>query len=119
MVSVTPRKGLVSSKVFVLWEIEWEEENDIVQITKALKAFYPRISTIILMSYFYASMFQNTKGVYTNRVSICVHPIGCTVHHLACTEKPRGHTGMGESVYICSCGVFQYCAIQNVIPEIH
>ena len=42
----TKSTGVLQSLSF--GEIKWEEEKDIVQITKALKAFYPHVSTIVL-----------------------------------------------------------------------
>ena len=60
-------------------------------------------------------MFQYTKGAYTNGVPVPVPTQGWTVHHLThtCTAHSWGHAGMRTSVYICSCGVVQYCAGQN------
>ena len=46
--------------------------------------------------------------------------LDCTAHHLACTVQPPGHTGMGASVYIYSCGVVEYWANQNVsTPDLY
>ena len=58
-------------------------------------------------------MFQCTKRAYTNGVLVCVCPRGSTVDHLACTGQPWRHTGMGGSVYFCSCSVVEYCANQD------
>ena len=40
-------------------------------------------------------------------------PWGCAFHHLACTVQSRECTRMGANVYICSCGLVEYCAIQT------
>ena len=64
-------------------------------------------------TFLYVPMFQYTKGAYTNGVPVPVPTQGWTVHHLACTAHSWGHAGVGTSVYICSCGVVQYCAGQN------
>ena len=39
------------------------------------------------------------------------------VYHLAHTELPREHTRMGTNIYICLCGVAEYCASQNATLE--
>ena len=40
-----------------------------------------------------------------------IHPWGCPVHHLECIAQPGGG---GASLYICTCGVMEYGASENV-----
>ena len=35
------------------------------------------------------------KGVHKWNTLSCM-PLGCAVHHVACTEQLQGHTGMGQ-----------------------
>ena len=44
---------------------------------------------------------------------ICVHPWGCTEHHLACTVQPRRYTGTGASVTFARGGVVEYCVSEK------
>ena len=38
----------------------------------------------------------------------------CTVHHFASIVQPRAHTETGQVINICSCGVVEYRASENV-----
>ena len=67
---------------------------------------------------FWCAPFSSARKVHTHaqREYPFVNAPGCEVHHLACTIQTRGPHKSGGSVYICTCGLMEYCASQNVTP---
>ena len=68
-----------------------------------------------------APIFRYTSGVYTNGmyVHLSVYgPWGCPAHHLTCTAQLQGAYTNGGSVYICTCGVVEFRASENVTPAL-
>ena len=61
-------------------------------------------------------IFQYKQG-RTQMEYLFVYALGCAVHHLACTVKPRGVYRKGESIYIRKCGVVKYCENGNVTSD--
>ena len=45
-----------------------------------------------------------------------VYALDYTVHRFSMYHTSKGVYGNGASAYICSCGVMEYCAGQNVTP---
>ena len=61
-------------------------------------------------------IFQYTKRAYT----ICVHPLSCTLHHLAFrVYKTQLAYRNGPSAYICKCGVVEYLASETLTLELN
>ena len=63
----------------------------------------------------YVPIFQYTKEVYTNWIQVRVHLFVAQyiILHLCATQ---GAYRNGASVYICTCGLIEYGASENVTP---